>query len=71
MTEATLSFLGLGVKPPATSWGVMVSDGFAYLTTSPHLAIVPGIAIALVVMAFNFLGDGVRDALDPHVRGNL
>lgn len=71
MTEATLSFLGLGVKPPATSWGVMVSDGFSSLTSAPHLALVPGIAIALVVMAFNFLGDGVRDALDPHVRGNL
>ena len=71
MTEATLSFLGLGVKPPATSWGVMVSDGFSVLTTAPHLALVPGIAIALVVMAFNFLGDGIRDALDPHVRGNL
>ena len=71
MTEATLSFLGLGVKPPATSWGVMVSDGFTALTTAPHLALIPGIAIALVVMAFNFLGDGIRDALDPHVRGNL
>ena len=71
MTEATLSFLGLGVKPPATSWGVMVSDGFTALTTAPHLALIPGIAIALLVMAFNFLGDGIRDALDPHVRGNL
>ena len=71
MTEATLSFLGLGVKPPATSWGVMVRDGFTALTTAPHLALIPGIAIALVVMAFNFLGDGIRDALDPHVRGNL
>lgn len=71
MTEATLSFLGLGVQPPATSWGIMVSEGSDFLTTAPHLALVPGIAIALVVLAFNFLGDGFRDALDPHVRGNL
>lgn len=71
MTEASLSFLGLGIVPPAASWGVMVSDGSSYLTTHPHLAIVPGIAIALVVLAFNFFGDGIRDALDPHVRGNM
>lgn len=71
MTEATLSFLGMGVRPPETSWGIMVSDGFQFLTTKPHLALIPGIAIVLVVLAFNFLGDGVRDALDPHVRGNL
>ena len=71
MTEATLSFLGLGIQPPATSWGVMVSDGSAYITSAPHLALVPGVAIALVVLAFNFLGDGFRDALDPHVRGNM
>ena len=69
--ETSMSYLGLGMKSPATSWGVMVSDGFSVLTTAPHLALVPGIAIALVVMAFNFLGDGIRDALDPHVRGNL
>lgn len=71
MTEATLSFLGLGVQPPATSWGIMVSEGSDFLTTAPHLALIPGIAIALVVLAFNFLGDGLRDALDPHVRGTM
>lgn len=71
MTEATLSFLGLGIKLPATSWGIMISEGSNYLSTSPHLAVVPGVAIVLVVLAFNFLGDGIRDALDPHVRGNM
>lgn len=71
MTEATLSFLGMGIKPPSTSWGIMVSEGSDFLTTAPHLALVPGISIALVVLAFNFLGDGFRDALDPHVRGNI
>lgn len=71
MTEATLSFLGLGITPPTASWGVMVSDGSSFLTNHPYLAIAPGIAIALVVLAFNFFGDGVRDALDPHVRNNI
>lgn len=71
MTEATLSFLGMGIRTPDTSWGVMVSDGFEFITSAPHLAIIPGVAIALVVLAFNFLGDGLRDALDPHVRGTL
>lgn len=71
MTEATLSFLGMGISPPATSWGIMVSEGSDFLTMAPHLALVPGVAIALVVLAFNFLGDGFRDALDPHVRGNM
>jgi len=71
LTEASLSFLGLGIVPPTASWGVMVSDGSAYLTSYPHLAIAPGIAIALVVLAFNFLGDGIRDALDPHIRDQI
>ncbi|MGH2560086.1 MAG: ABC transporter permease [Thermomicrobiales bacterium] len=63
--ESALSFLGLGVKPPTASWGGMLSDGRAYMRTYPHISIAPGIAITLTVLAFNLLGDGLRDALDP------
>jgi ABC-type dipeptide/oligopeptide/nickel transport system permease subunit len=66
--ESALSFLGLGIKPPTASWGGMLSDGRAYLRTYPHIAIVPGIAISLTVLAFNLVGDGLRDALDPRQR---
>jgi ABC-type dipeptide/oligopeptide/nickel transport system permease subunit len=67
--ESALSFLGLGIKPPTASWGGMLSDGRAFLRTYPHIAIVPGIAISLTVLAFNLVGDGLRDALDPRQRG--
>ncbi|MGH7121651.1 MAG: ABC transporter permease [Acetobacteraceae bacterium] len=60
-----LSFLGLGVQPPTADWGAMVAQGRVVLATAPHVTLIPGIAILLVSLAFNFLGDGVRDALDP------
>lgn len=65
LTESALSFIGLGVPPPAPSWGVMIADGREYLATSPWVVIAPGIALMIAVFAFNFLGDGVRDVLDP------
>ncbi|HSW59098.1 MAG TPA: ABC transporter permease [Dehalococcoidales bacterium] len=71
MVEAALSYLGLGISPPGAAWGNMVNAGFRYLLTHPVFAIVPGIAIALVVYSFNMLGDGLRDALDPRLRGTL
>ena len=64
-TEAGLSFLGLGVQPPTPSWGTMLNYGRQHLLDAPHLTVFPGIAIAVLVLGFNFLGDGLRDALDP------
>jgi len=69
LLAAILSFLGLGVQPPTPEWGKMVSDGRSYLMEAPHVSLFPGIAIFLTVMGFNCLGDGLRDALDPRVRG--
>jgi peptide/nickel transport system permease protein len=66
--EATLSFLGLGVQPPATSWGVQLRQAQDYLFDAPRLAIYPGIAIVLATLAFNLFGDGLRDALDPRTQ---
>jgi oligopeptide transport system permease protein len=63
--EAFLSFLGLGVPPPTPSWGGMANDGFHAIRISPHIVLAPAIALSLTLMAFNFLGDGLRDALDP------
>src|SRR5438094_335887 len=63
--EAFLSFLGLGVQPPTPSWGAMAADGFHAIRIAPHIVLVPAIALSLTLMAFNFLGDGLRDALDP------
>jgi peptide/nickel transport system permease protein len=63
--EAALSFLGLGVQPPTPSWGTMLNGGRAHILDAPHLTIVPGLAIALLVLGFNFLGDGLRDLMDP------
>jgi ABC-type dipeptide/oligopeptide/nickel transport system permease subunit len=71
LAEAGLSFLGIGVKPPDAAWGAMVNDGYRYLVTNPVLSFAPGIAIMLVVFAFNMVGDGLRDALDPRLRGTL
>ena len=65
LSEASLSFLGLGVQPPAPSWGTMLNNGRVHLLDAPHLTIFPGLAIALLVLGFNFLGDGLRDTLDP------
>ena len=66
--ESTLSFLGLGIQPPEPSWGGMLADGRAYIVHYPHIAIAPGAMITLTVLAFNLLGDGLRDALDPRTR---
>lgn len=65
LTESSLSFLGLGVPAPAPSWGVMIADGREYLATAPWVIVAPGAALMIAVLAFNFLGDGVRDVLDP------
>ncbi|NLX11979.1 MAG: ABC transporter permease, partial [Chloroflexi bacterium] len=64
--EAFLSFIGLGVNPPTPSWGSMISDGSNALISFPNQAIFPALALFLIMFAFNFLGDGLRDALDPH-----
>ena len=66
LIEAALSFLGLGAQPPAASWGSMVASGRDYLRVAPHIALAPGVAIAVTVLAFNLLGDGLRLAFDPH-----
>jgi ABC-type dipeptide/oligopeptide/nickel transport system permease subunit len=71
MGEAGLSFLGIGVVPPIPSWGGMINDGQAYLLTNPLLSLVPGVAIMLLVFGFNMAGDGLRDAVDPKLRGIL
>jgi peptide/nickel transport system permease protein len=68
LLEAALSFLGLGPQPPAASWGNMVASGRDYLRAAPHIALAPGGAIAVVVLAFNLVGDGIRDWLDPRAR---
>ena len=67
--EAALSFLGLGVQPPTPSWGTMLNGGRAHLLDAPHLTIFPGVAIAVLVLGFNFLGDGLRDFTDPKLKG--
>ncbi len=64
-TEAVLSFIGLGVRPPQASWGTMIQRGNEAIFSAPHLVLFPAVAIALTMLAFNFLGDGLRDALDP------
>ncbi len=68
LTESILSFLGAGIPPPTPAWGVMVSDGRDYLSDAWWISFFPGMAILLVVMAFNFIGDWVRDRLDPRLR---
>jgi peptide/nickel transport system permease protein len=71
LAESGLSFLGIGIKAPTAAWGSMVNDGRPYLLSQPALSFAPGIAIMLVVFAFNMVGDGLRDALDPSLRGTL
>jgi peptide/nickel transport system permease protein len=68
LTEAALSFLGLGTQPPEPSWGSMLNSARSYMERAPWLAVAPGLAIMLVVLGFNFLGDGLRDVLDPQLR---
>jgi peptide/nickel transport system permease protein len=69
MAEAGLSFLGLGIAPPGAAWGAMVNTGYPYLLNSPILSIAPGVCIMAVVFGFTMMGDGLRDALDPRLRG--
>lgn len=71
LTAAALSFVGLGVQPPAPEWGAMLSRGRQFLTLAPHIVVFPGVAIALLVLGFNLLGDGLRDLLDPRLMKNL
>ncbi|HLH07422.1 MAG TPA: ABC transporter permease [Terriglobales bacterium] len=68
LAEATMSFLGLGVPPPTASWGTMLNDGRSHLFDSPHLVIFPALAVMFAVLSFNFLGDALRDYLDPRAR---
>lgn len=68
LSEASLSFLGLGIPPPAPSWGTMIEEARQFFSTSPHVLLFPGLAIALTVLAFNFIGDGLREYLDPKQR---
>jgi oligopeptide transport system permease protein len=69
MTEAVLSFIGLGVPPPFPSWGQMLSEGWRAIRADPHLIVFPALLLSLTMMSFNFLGDGLRDALDPQMKG--
>jgi peptide/nickel transport system permease protein len=71
IAEAGLSFLGVGVRPPTSTWGTMLSTGFAYIRSSPWVVFAPGAAIFLLVLSFNFLGDALRDVLDPRLRGKV
>lgn len=68
LSEASLSFLGLGIPPPAPSWGTMIEEARQFFSSSPHVLFFPGMAIALTVLAFNFIGDGLREYLDPRQR---
>src|SRR3989304_2523741 len=69
LTAAGLGFIGFGAQPPTPEWGVMIAEGRNYITSQWWLSTFPGIAIALVVLGFNLLGDGIRDVLDPRLRG--
>jgi oligopeptide transport system permease protein len=67
-TEAALSYIGIGVQPPTPSWGAMIRDGYNVIFAAPHLVLFPAIAIGILMLSFTFLGDGLRDALDPRLR---
>jgi peptide/nickel transport system permease protein len=71
LAESYISFLGYGIQPPLASWGNMLTNAQAYFDLAPWLAILPGVMITLAVMSFNFLGDGLRDALDPRLKMNV
>ena len=71
LLEASLSFLGIGIMPPTPTWGGMVNDGYEYLISNPLLSLAPGLVIFLVVLSVNMVGDGLRDAIDPRLRGIL
>lgn len=71
MTEASLSYLGVGINPPQATWGGMVAEGYEFMILDPWLCFIPGICVILVVLAFNIVGDSLRDAIDPRLRGKL
>ncbi len=71
LAEAGLSFLGAGINPPTAAWGFMIKEGYGFLLSNPELSIAPGIFIMLLVFGFNMFGDGLRDALDPRLRGSI
>jgi ABC-type dipeptide/oligopeptide/nickel transport system permease subunit len=71
LAEAGLSFLGVGIRPPGAAWGSMINDGYQRIRTYPILSFAPGVAIMLVVFSLNMVGDGLRDALDPRLRGTI
>jgi ABC-type dipeptide/oligopeptide/nickel transport system permease subunit len=71
MAQSALAYLGIGITPPTPAWGTMVSEGYTYFLLEPRLAIVPGLAIMLLVITLNIVGDGLRDALDPRLKGKL
>jgi peptide/nickel transport system permease protein len=71
LSEAGLSYLGVGITPPTPAWGAMVNDGYKYILTNPMISFAPGVSIMIVVFAFNMVGDGLRDALDPRLRGTI
>ena len=68
LSGASLSFIGLGVQPPIPEWGAMISEGRSFMRSQPQLALYPGILVMITVLAFNMLGDGLRDALDPRLK---
>jgi oligopeptide transport system permease protein len=65
LTESVLSFLGIGIRPPTPTWGVMINEGFVVFSTTPWAVLLPSFCISIVLLAFTFVGDGLRDALDP------
>ena len=69
LTEATLSFLGLGVQRPMPSWGVLIADSFQYLQSAPALAVIPCVTLSVTILALNFVGEGLAEAMDPSMRG--
>jgi oligopeptide transport system permease protein len=69
LAEATLAYIGVGVQAPRASWGSLINEGIRWIRTDPHLVLFPGLAIAIALLAFTFLGDGLRDALDPKLKG--
>ena len=71
LSEASLSYLGVGIRPPAPTWGGLLREGFPLISYNPWLAVIPGLAISLLVLGLNFLGDALRDVLDPRVRSSL
>jgi ABC-type dipeptide/oligopeptide/nickel transport system permease subunit len=68
LLEAMLSFLGVGVQPPTPSWGIILSEGRSFMSRAPWITIFPGVVITIAVLGFNFLGDGLRDYLDPYMK---